>query len=646
MAFDFVNIPGFQGLYSRADGEDIPLGAARHCDGLDPSLPTKWQGLEQDTEHIATNVDGEGFIPLRAGDKVIYYRSGGGDIRKITDPDGTPTSALLGAAAGSYDGGGASDAVGCRLGLGLSNDAKWTDGTQVVGASLLPPAVPGTFDISIASGTGNDQDSFERPFKKETGYIWGMSLVYDGFQESPLVTGTDQPFTDATDVPTQFFDQYTLTITKPAVRPNARVTHVNIYRADAGIKREVRDMIGVPQPIPNYPGHTYTIPGDREIVTLDPESTGPFTLVAVLKWDDAGWVANTTYTLVDDYKIGAEFRLRTGFSQTLKTMDLQYKLSMRVGDYHVIAGLHVVGETDPEGEYLVAFSKGRRFDTYDWNKDWKALPTTITAMAFYQGRLWCFNKGVSYIMAGPPIMSDPITVEGIGASAQKSVVVTKFGMLIANDQNIFFHDGSRFTPIGDPVLINDHTAVAGYLSKDSSAPVCTYIPHKNLFCVFYKASGNIHCLAFYPPLARWTHIDLGVETGTLGGAFVTVGGKCMLAVGTRLLELFVSGNTTRAWSYVGKWITAEGRRQIVMKARVITSNAPVLKYAEDGGGLVTPSWAAEPGGDAYLTTVNSSPTSLPADHVWAACYRFHHEITHTVGKTMDAITFQRRILHV
>jgi len=480
------------------------------------------------------------------------------------------------------------------------------------------------------------------PFKENRSYLYALSYIYDGIQESPLYIDTadfvlvaDEAWQQQVDIP----------ITKPSSKPNNRISHICLYRTDTGVNRDVKEGFESDEHPDTPGGPSDPIPFRRVTVTVDETSFGNFTLVAIIEWADALWASGTAdeYTVNDDYKIGATFRNRTGFADTLEHMNMSYEQGVILDGYHIISGVESLesGDDDPIAEFLLLRSKYRRFDTFDWSTDFYALPTKPLAMIVFNGRLWCFDKGRAYVVTS--LLRDHETKEGIGAEHPLNVIASETGMLIASERQIWFHDGRELNPIGDPImeLVDTVGTDRGYLQKTSSTVITIYDPHHNLFIVAYITQTARMNLCFYSPsLKRWTYLTGKGVNPIMYCGFTSATGWPFITVGTVVYRIF-GGSATEPVTFLSKDFEADPYLQTFYHI-IVRGDKPTVTWSEDGASDFSVTMTTDAYG-VHRGTINSSARSGVGTE-WKKTAKGRFKIVMAVDDVINDISIVRRVM--
>ena len=266
-------------------------------------------------------------------------------------------------------------------------------------------------------------DSGTGVFRSDDTYFWKFSLMYDGYQESPLSASfTYTPGDDTSNIELDISLFNTSGLSK-------RVSHLVAYRAEDS----------------NTPGSASPTTFYRFLkkMPLDPSFT-----IAENVW--AGNVDARRKIFVDQLNNqGASYEARTLMPETLESSMVHYSLSTQINSMHIVGKCYKADIPDAKN-YLFK-SKVNNFDQFDWTTDFLRLPTVPTALASFNGRIYAFDKNNTYRI-NPNGFYIEDTFEGVGCSGAFAVAVTEYGMCYCDKNNIYLHDGKSPKPIATPIL--------------------------------------------------------------------------------------------------------------------------------------------------------------------------------------------------
>ncbi|MEM8598371.1 MAG: hypothetical protein AAGF99_00480 [Bacteroidota bacterium] len=409
----------FVGGVSAAAEDGAPLGVASQGAGYDPSRPglRPFRAGVHLSDLTADPVPGNDFVAVRVDDAVVLGRNNG--AIQIEESGGSYTETSKGAEGDILDGGvldGSAHARTARF-AGVGDPMFVSLDQATVCPSMLHrpgagvPAV--TIDGSSVSTTTGAAG--ERTFPGDTMFGYA-SFVYDGIQEGPLQAIPFAYGTLAGEITsytaTYEFDPGSFTFGAEA----DRITHINIYRAD---------VIG----------------------QLRSASTLVSSVSRSSMTDTAGVLS---FTVVDDGTVGVSFEENAGFSETLQTIEVSYRLTAEVDGYHVVGGITVPGEIESDdGDAMVVVSAPYQPDVLDWTRRWVRLPERPTCIVPFRGRALCFGEQSCYVVDVDAVAVVE-TLVGFGAVAPQSAAASDAGVLsVGPGRRARFYDGRSVVDLAD-----------------------------------------------------------------------------------------------------------------------------------------------------------------------------------------------------
>jgi len=341
-------------------------------------------------------------------------------------------------------------------------------------------------------------DSGTGVFRSDDTYFWKFSLMYDGYQESPLsasFTHTPGDNTSNIELDISLFNTSGL---------SKRVSHLVAYRA------EDSNTSGSASPTTFY--------RFLKKMPLDPSFT-----IAEDVW--AGTVDARRKIFVDQLNNqGASYEARTLMPETLESSMVHYSLSTQINSMHIV-GKCYKAEIPDSKNYLFK-SKVNRFDQFDWTTDFLRLPTVPTALASFNGRIYAFDKNNTYRI-NPQGFYIEDTFEGAGCSGAFAVAVTEYGMCYCDKNNIYLHDGKSPKPIATPILTGGTYPWHNVIEPDYGHRVMFDSKRKS-FMIFFRGleasgthTGGDSNIVLIDSTATFTSLNgHGAAGGTLVGARV------------------------------------------------------------------------------------------------------------------------------
>ena len=285
----------------------------------------------------------------------------------------------------------------------------------------------------------------EGVFSADKTYFYKYAFLFDGNQETPL-----SDFTADSTSNTQFRKVFIKI--KSSMVPR-RASHITVYRAQSTssneAKRDEAYRLFLQIPLTTGPNG---VNDDR----VGPDFTDAY---PGFKSDNTagqeGWY-KYYFNPTEDYAtdtglIGASFASMNGLPEVLKDYRVYYGLSTTLNNMHFVARCWKEELEAPQR--MILRSKANRFSVFNWPTDHMELPTVPTALKAFGGRLYAWDEANMYRIDPNNMVIEDIT-EGVGCLSQDAVVTTDFGMLFADRNDIYLHDGQRANPIGEPILRN------------------------------------------------------------------------------------------------------------------------------------------------------------------------------------------------
>jgi hypothetical protein len=467
-----------------------------------------------------------------------------------------------------------------------TTDARWAYGTFAAPAAKLEGEIAITLASVSSGGT----------LVSGTEYKYKASFVYDGYQESPLTPGVLASLT-----PGGSNYSHTVTTTLRNVGNfRKRVTRLNIYvSAGTGFYRLLKSL---------------DITNSWE-VTADTSSK-------------PAWGNYYKNVMTDDGSYLASYEASNGISEVVRDTLPYYSLSAQLNNQHFISDC---SHPNFEDANLIIFkSKPYNFDQFDWSVDLLRLPSKPTALSTFNGRIYAFDENNTYRIE-PNSFYIEDTFEGVGCIGPEAVVVTEYGMCFADKNNIYLHNGSQPTPIGDPILRGDNKS---WQNRDTSwASKIVFDAERNSFVVMFKYSSNYYAWTFNIARTRWDLWEIFGTTeplGTLAGK----NGEMFVSNGTHLMH-YLGGTGNDNWDWYSKKLTMDQSTQtkIFKKTRVAGNATDCIDTFVSSEGTPTDSSAT----DGVLDRVYTL-SGTPSRAKW-----LQYKIT-AESNTVDAIgtVFRRR----
>tara|TARA_R100001594_G_scaffold9786_4_gene23652 strand:+ start:43 stop:7125 length:7083 start_codon:yes stop_codon:yes gene_type:complete len=358
-----------------------------------------------------------------------------------------------------------------------------------------------TFTTPTASAGGNIQAGT---------HYYKMSIEYDDEYESPLTSGT--PFFKELSSDYEYMD-INIQLSQGVINSmNRRATGIIVY------KSEVED--------------------------------GPYRLVnpnAIIKFDDGLWVksgAKFTYRFRDYGATAgsASYQSLTGMPEYIEDSSMGYGLSVVHHGYMFISKA-VHADLGNVRRYIFR-SQPFNFFAFNYSEDYVILPEEPIALASFDSRIYAWGTNHIYRI-NPTAMVIEDTYEGVTIDNKYAYVKTEFGLFFFDKNNIYLHNGSRPSPIGDAILyasdtkskyLNSSFATQGYVKieqgyrellqetrKHNMNARIKYLGNKNSIIIFLVDSDKQGVALVYNLLSkRWDIWDSPMPQSLFGGKETSV----------------------------------------------------------------------------------------------------------------------------
>lgn len=370
-------------------------------------------------------------------------------------------------------------------------------------------------------------------------YYYKFSLLYDGYQESPLTT-------TETVISPNAGKKLIVTVYVPS-SVNRRVSHVNIYRAQSG---------GINGLAKSY----YQLVDAISLADAKTETTTSFGNTSV---------TGRKYTLEDNYtlnQLGPTYESNAGLDETITTSTVNYALSCQQGGYHFVADcwhpvLSLAAATTTK-QTIFRSAQGQ-FNTFNYVNSFLQLPETPVALAAHKSRVFAFAKSRMW-----RINTDGFYIEdemnGFGALGPNSVVTTDFGMFFAGPNGIYYSDGGAPQDISASISKSlSGESFSGinpaWLNRDTTKEVSlNYDPRSRSIIVAYYPQGasNYYALVYSIAMQRWDLWNLS-DLGTVSAPSVTNNGIPTFWGSNSTSVYTVATNTSndpdKPFTYISPW---------------------------------------------------------------------------------------------
>lgn len=401
-------------------------------------------------------------------------------------------------------------------------------------------------DHSVIGAVIGDESGTTSELQSGYSYFYKISMLYDGYQETPLCGETFVTLNSNT-------QNNSLAFTINDKRQiSDRVSAIKVYRAE-------NTASNATSPVSVY----------RLVRNI---SLG------------SGWAESGSYgmtqTISDNGFKGASFEAESELPESLTATLPHYAVSTQLNNQHYIGKCHHEGYVDDASSYIFV-SKVGKFDVFDWVTDFIKLPTIPTALVSFAGRVFAFDQSNTYRIRGGNDLYIEDIFEGVGCLNDDAIVSTDFGLFFADDNNIYQHNGQSAEPIGEAIVRGSTYA---WQNRDKTYHTrAMYDAERRSVYFTFKVSGSnqYYAWAWNIPRKRWDMLSFGnndtigtnsseqgdhepkgfyiLNDSSLNVAYKNIGGDSagsnQQAAGSTHITKYLGGTTKRIWTWVSKDLT-------------------------------------------------------------------------------------------
>ena len=406
---------------------------------------------------------------------------------------------------------------------------------------------PGQFAMLL----GNEINAVGGYFTDGIYHEWTYTLVYDGYQESPMSTSAlyyDTTSGDSSYYPIAIYvDSATMAgaNTNGLNSLNARVTAVNVYRRDStdGSAGNVGLLKQVASIDINNDSWVAVATVDRTFVFRD---YGNY-----ITYPDSSPTVTVDSSLVT-------YSENSGMPQTLTDPEVDYALSAKGNGYHFIGNCY--NATIADASRYIFRSKELRFDMIDWVNDFLVMPLTPTALAFYEGKLYAFDVNHLYRINPEGLYIEDV-FEGVGALGKRSVLSTAYGLFFCNDNGAYVYRNGQIEPISERIKVASNSSGIAWDTISQtyiSDTIVAFDSLKNQVLFIGSTSGAVFNVWAYHVIKDrwdyWTPYSTSTSTITLdaySGSFTGKDGEVYISAPSNSYKL-LRGGSQMGWQWISK----------------------------------------------------------------------------------------------
>tara|TARA_R110000803_G_scaffold158954_1_gene223160 strand:- start:1097 stop:4789 length:3693 start_codon:yes stop_codon:yes gene_type:complete len=342
--------------------------------------------------------------------------------------------------------------------------------------------------------------------------FYRVSLVYDGYQESTLLT-VQQSYYNAT----SFVDGFTMLITlSESWVPPDRVASISVYRAD-----DTADV--------DSPAGLYRFVEEVPLVAFSEDSTS----------------GDYTYSVRDDGSTQGSYGALNGIAETLTSLYLEYTVCASLNGY-MFAGNCRHPKFDSAENYIFRSQPGK-FSTFDWSKDFAQLDFIPKAIAGFMGKLYIFGDSKTSIL-NPETLIIEDEIDGVGCVGPKALKITPTGIYWF-DQNNIYSANPQIKKLGTTILKQEEFGWAGLTFDEKSSAVSGYDSNRHNFLVYFTKGGDNRVWSYSITTNRW---DLWETDYRVYDTVQSNDGHAILLMDNGRITKHLGGDNKRDWEWVSK----------------------------------------------------------------------------------------------
>ena len=430
-------------------------------------------------------------------------------------------------------------------------------------------------DHSVIGVVIADESGTTSELQSGYSYFYKISMLYDGYQETPLCGETFVTLNSNT-------QNNSLAFTINDKRQiSDRVSAIKVYRAE----------------------------------NTASNATSPVSVYRLVKNISlgSGWAESGSYgmtqTISDNGFKGASFEAESELPESLTATLPHYAVSTQLNNQHYIGKCHHEGYVDDASSYIFV-SKVGKFDVFDWVTDFIKLPTIPTALVSFAGRVFAFDQSNTYRIRGGNDLYIEDIFEGVGCLNDDAIVSTDFGLFFADDNNIYQHNGQSAEPIGEAIVRGSTYA---WQNRDKTYHTrAMYDAERRSVYFTFKSGNNYYAWAWNIPRKRWDMLSFtDTESTTIPKGFYIKNDNTLNISNGNGIVPFLQGNTKRIWTWVSKDLTMGNDTQQKNIKTLLSPTRIKINYStnssQPNAGSQIPNTVTR---GTYRKTVNTTATNL------------------------------------
>ena len=347
--------------------------------------------------------------------------------------------------------------------------------------------------------------------------FYKASLIYDGYQETPLLSTPNSKFDtggidETINVEIRIKDTYPI---------SERVTGVALYRATSDSALDLTEpetLYRFVEEIPLFQFNHNDVRGDQSFTVQD---TGD---------------AEGTYESIN------------GVSEKIYDLGLNYTVNTQQNGYHFVSNCK--HSQLPDAENFLFRSQPGKFAIFDWTKDFVELPFIPTSVIGFQGKVYCFSNNQTAIVNPENLYIEDV-IEGVGCINSKTSLITDAGLVWCDFRNIYLASPG-IQPIGSTMLNVDNIGWLNLSLEEKKDVRCGYDSKRKAFLFFFTKGTDHRCWAYSSQKRRW---DLFETPERVMDTTLTKDGATILLLNNNKLAKFLANTTiSKDWYWESKKI--------------------------------------------------------------------------------------------
>ena len=224
------------------------------------------------------------------------------------------------------------------------------------------------------------------------------------------------------------------------------------------------------------------------------DSLGYFRLIKSI--DIRSWQPETGGKIIEVIKPssfnGASFESIAGYSSTLDSVDVQYKLATELNGELFVGGVMSAGSDSKLdlAKHIIKSEPGK-YSVFNWPEKYGTINEVPTAMASFANRVFVFSPSSMYVLNPEGIYVEQKD-DTMGAYSQDMVLSTDAGLFYGNRKGFWWHNGQQAKMISTPIY-DSKSGYPAYSKIDWDQPVLLFhFPQYNIIGIAHTSTGSLY----------------------------------------------------------------------------------------------------------------------------------------------------------